>query len=82
MISTVQFIKILKMDGLNSHVGIQGFFCIVHSSTNFHIAPQWYFTSPELEDYMKIVVCCRWDTADIGTKIEAFAIAGCDVVSK
>jgi hypothetical protein len=70
------------MDGLNCRVSIQGFFCIICSSTNFHMAPQWYFTMPELEEYMKVVVHHRWDTAEVGTKIEAFAITGCDVVSE
>jgi hypothetical protein len=44
--------------------------------------PQWYFTSPELRDYMSIAVRNRWDIGDVGAKIEAFAIAGCDVSSK
>jgi hypothetical protein len=44
--------------------------------------PYWYFSSPGLEDYMKIAVRRRWDTSEVGTKLEAFAIAGCDVVSE
>lgn len=31
---------------------------------------------------MKVIVRRRWDTAEIGAKIEAFAVAGCDVVSQ
>ena len=34
-----------------------------------------------LEKYMKIVTK-KWNTHDVGTKVEAFAIAGCDPVSK
>jgi hypothetical protein len=31
---------------------------------------------------MKIVVHMKWDTTEIGTKLEAFAVAGCDIVSE
>ena len=34
-----------------------------------------------LEGYMKIVMK-KWTTHDVGTKVEAFAIAGCDALSK
>ena len=44
--------------------------------------PYWYFTTPAIEEYMKIAVRKRWDTSEVGTKLEAFAIAGCDVVSE
>ena len=70
------------MVGLGHRVGIEGFFCIVRNNADFNTKPQWYFTSPELESYMQIACRKRWDTAEIGMKIEAFAIAGCDVLSK
>jgi hypothetical protein len=63
-------------------VGIEGFFCIVRSSANFHIEPQWYFTSPELRDYMSFAARGHWDMGAVGAKIEAFAIAGCDIASE
>jgi hypothetical protein len=44
--------------------------------------PYWYFTSPALEEYMKIAVRKRWDTSEVGTRLEAFAIAGCDPISE
>lgn len=44
--------------------------------------PQWFFTSSALEEYMKIAVRKKWDTSEVGTKLEAFAIAGCDTVSE
>jgi hypothetical protein len=71
----------MQMTGLKQRVGIEGFFCMVRTATNFHMAPQWYFTSAALHDYMKIAVRRRWDTAEIGTKLEAFSIAGCDIIS-
>ncbi|KAJ7802674.1 hypothetical protein B0H14DRAFT_3488258 [Mycena olivaceomarginata] len=67
--------------GLNSRVGAEGFFCIVRNNTDFHIKPQWYFTSPELEDYMRIAARKTWNTEEVGSKLEAFAIAGCDVMN-
>ena len=68
--------------GLMYRVGVEGFICIVRNSADYHMKPYWYFTSPALEDYMKIAVRKRWDTSEVGTKLEAFAIAGCDVVSE
>jgi hypothetical protein len=58
------------------------FFCIVCTSLDFHMQPQFYYTSEELEDYMKIAICKRWDTIEVGTNIEAFAVAGSNVLSK
>ena len=69
------------MVGLNDRVGIEGFFCIVRTSPDFHMRPQFYFTSPELEEYMRIAVRRKWDTIEIGTKVEAFAVAGSNVLS-
>lgn len=66
---------------LSLRVGVEGFFCIVRSSTSFYIQPQWYFTSKELENYMKIACRKGWETNTVGTKVEAFAVAGCDVMS-
>ena len=47
----------------------------------YHIRPQWYFTSEALENYMKLATK-KWTTHDVGTKVEAFTIAGCDALSK
>jgi hypothetical protein len=58
-----------------------GFFCFVRDSTDFHIEPQWYFTSPELERYLPLAVGRKWEQAKVGPRLEAFAIAGCDTMS-
>ncbi|KAJ6611833.1 hypothetical protein B0H10DRAFT_1808651 [Mycena sp. CBHHK59/15] len=71
----------MLMVALGNHVGIEGFFCLVRNNTQFHMAPKWYFTSPELENYMPITTRQKWDTGQVGMKIEAFAVAGCDPVS-
>lgn len=46
--------------------------------------PTWFFTSEALMNYMPTAVPIHkpWDLAFVGAKIEAFAIAGCDVVSR
>jgi hypothetical protein len=44
--------------------------------------PYWYFTSPALEEYMKIAVRKRWDTSEVSKRLEAFTIAGCDPISE
>ncbi|KAJ7732774.1 hypothetical protein DFH07DRAFT_696399, partial [Mycena maculata] len=76
----VRNIKLL-MVGLGTRVGVEGFFCIVRNSTDFHIQPQWFFTSRELEQYMPIATRRKWSTVEVGTKVEAFCVAGCDVVN-
>jgi hypothetical protein len=45
------------------------------------MGPQWYFSCEELASYMKLAVRKAWDTREIGMKVEAFAIAGCDALS-
>ncbi|KAJ6603151.1 hypothetical protein B0H10DRAFT_1957892 [Mycena sp. CBHHK59/15] len=71
----------MLMAALGNRVGIEGFFCIVRNTAEFHMAPEWYFTSPELEAYMPIATRQKWDTGQVGMKIEAFAVAGCDPVN-
>ncbi|KAJ7041290.1 hypothetical protein C8F04DRAFT_947546 [Mycena alexandri] len=71
----------MLMYGLSYRVGVEGFFCVVRNSTDFHMNPQWYFTSQALERYMPLAVRKKWNTGDVGTRIEAFAVAGCDTLS-
>ncbi|KAJ6456757.1 hypothetical protein C8R45DRAFT_844700, partial [Mycena sanguinolenta] len=68
----------MLMYGLASRVGIEGFFCIVRNRADFYMAPEWFFTSNELENYMPIATRRKWVTGEVGTRIEAFAVAGCD----
>ena len=80
--SNVHLSDYVQMSGLNLRVGIEGFFCIVRSSPDFHMRPYMYFTSSALEDYMQIAIRKRWDTMEVGAKIEAFAVAGSNVLSE
>ncbi|KAJ6603909.1 hypothetical protein B0H10DRAFT_1957573 [Mycena sp. CBHHK59/15] len=80
--NTVRNMQLL-LHGLNQRVvGIEAFFCVVRNSSAFHIEPHWYFTSKELEEYMEIATRKRWNTAEVGAGLEAFAIAGCDVARR
>ncbi|KAJ6535302.1 hypothetical protein B0H10DRAFT_2246619 [Mycena sp. CBHHK59/15] len=63
--NTVRNIQML-MHGLSYCVGVEGFFCIVRNNPDFHMIPQWYFTS--------------W-SATCHLQLEAFAITGCDTMN-
>lgn len=71
-----------KLCSLKSHVGVEGFFCIVRNTTEFNMPPIWFFTSNELCNYMDIAVRKKWDLVEVGGRLEAFAIAGCDLAGK
>ncbi|KAJ6491154.1 hypothetical protein C8R45DRAFT_1096671 [Mycena sanguinolenta] len=75
--NVVRNMKML-MYGLASRVGIEGFFSIVHNRADFYMAPEWFFTSNELENYMPIATRRKWVTGEVGMRIEAFAVVGCD----
>ena len=77
-----QYLRILtQLNGLRTRVGVEGFFCIVRNNTEFHVSPTWYFTSKELAEYMPVAVGKKWSLSTVASKLEAFAIAGCDVIS-
>ncbi|KAF8200637.1 hypothetical protein K438DRAFT_1582710, partial [Mycena galopus ATCC 62051] len=78
--NTVRNMKML-MFRIGQRVSIEGFFCIVRNNVEFKMGPEWFFTSKDLEQYMEIVMHKRWITGEVGMKLEAFAIAGCDPVS-
>ncbi|KAJ6511742.1 hypothetical protein DFH09DRAFT_1333628 [Mycena vulgaris] len=61
VLNTVHNIQRMLND-LSYRVGVKAFFCIMQSSADFFMAPQWYFTSKELERYMPITVGRKWDT--------------------
>ncbi|KAJ7473509.1 hypothetical protein FB451DRAFT_1558700 [Mycena latifolia] len=71
----------MLLSSLSRRVGIEGFFVIVKSTTDFNMEPHWYFTSLELERYMPIAVRKRWNSSEVGGKLEAFAVAGCDPIN-
>ncbi|KAJ6612564.1 hypothetical protein B0H10DRAFT_1952250 [Mycena sp. CBHHK59/15] len=78
----VERFKDTKLEALKSYrVGVEGFFCLVRNTPDFFMATQWYFTSRELERYMPLAVRRKWDTGEVGTRLEAFAVAGCNIMN-
>ncbi|KAJ7853295.1 hypothetical protein B0H14DRAFT_3450278 [Mycena olivaceomarginata] len=63
---------------LKQRVGVEGLFCIVRNNVEFQIEPEWYFTCDAIEQYMEVATRKKWVTGEVGMKLEAFAIAGCD----
>ena len=65
-------------------VGIEAFFCVVRNMPEYVMEPVWFFTSEALLGYMPTAVPIHkpFNIAYVGSKIEAFAVAGCNVVSK
>ncbi|KAJ6455347.1 hypothetical protein C8R45DRAFT_1187918, partial [Mycena sanguinolenta] len=78
--NTVRNIEAL-FRGLSHRVGVEGLFCIVRNNTEFYMGPQWYFTSDAIRQYMPLAVRRKWDTGEVGTRLEVFAVAGCDAMS-
>ncbi|TRM55112.1 hypothetical protein BD626DRAFT_420507 [Schizophyllum amplum] len=65
------------LEGLEDRVGVEAMVVIVRNNSNYYAQPFTFWTNPELEKYMAIA-SPKWDTARVVTKMEAFAIAGCD----
>lgn len=43
--------------------------------------PQWSFSSREFEQFMPLAVRKKWETSEVGARLEAFAVSGCSVVN-
>ncbi|KAJ7867125.1 hypothetical protein B0H13DRAFT_2352073 [Mycena leptocephala] len=71
----------LQLSGLALRVSVEGFFVVARNNTDFNCDLYWYFTSVELRQYMPLAVRKRWDTADVGVRLEAFVVAGCDTMN-
>ncbi|GBE84240.1 hypothetical protein SCP_0602180 [Sparassis crispa] len=69
------------LHGLKCRVGVEGFFCLVCNTTDFHMPLRWYFSSQELNKYLRGAIKKGWDPANIGALAEAFAVASCDFMS-
>ena len=69
-----------QIESLRMRVGIEAFFCVFRSMTEFYCTPHSYFTHPELEDYLGLIASKRsWSMSKTAAMMEAFAITGCDV---
>lgn len=72
---------ILQFEGIKARAGIEGFYCVVRNTSDFNMAPQWFFTAPELDRYLRGAVHKGWDPEKIGALAEAFSVAGCNFMS-
>ncbi|KAJ7786856.1 hypothetical protein B0H14DRAFT_2630018 [Mycena olivaceomarginata] len=68
----------MLLSALAHCVGVEGFLCVVKNNIAFQMEPEWYFTCKELEEYMEIATRKKWVTGEVGMKLEAFGIMGCD----
>ncbi|KAH9918798.1 uncharacterized protein B0H18DRAFT_1122874 [Fomitopsis serialis] len=74
--ATVNLI-ICLFKGLKARVGVEGFFCLVRSSTKYNVSPHLWFSSAQLGKYLRLNIK-GFDLEKIGLLAEAFVVAGCD----
>ncbi|KAI0713364.1 hypothetical protein C8Q76DRAFT_796337 [Earliella scabrosa] len=63
---------------LRNRTGVEGFFCLVRNTNEYHAKPVWYFTDERLERYLRGAIRRGWDCEHIAAMAEAFSVAGCD----
>ena len=75
---------LIQLKALNMRVSIEAFFCVVRNTPDYVMDSIWFFSSEALMNYFPTAVPIHkpFDIAYVGSKIEAFAVAGCNVVSK
>ncbi|KAI1783558.1 hypothetical protein LXA43DRAFT_1102405 [Ganoderma leucocontextum] len=63
---------------LKCRCGVEAFVGLVRNNTEYDLRPQWFFTSPPINRYLTGAIK-KWDVEVIGSQMEAFAIAGCEI---
>ncbi|KAK1227506.1 hypothetical protein PQX77_009482 [Marasmius sp. AFHP31] len=63
--------------GLKTRVGVEAVVLAVKNRPEKIMAPKWIFTDDRIRHYLPTIVR-GWNTATIGKKVEALAVAGCD----
>nr|VWO95711.1 HTH lysR-type domain-containing protein [Ganoderma boninense] len=63
---------------LKCRCGIEAFIGLVRNNTEYDLRPQWFFTSTPINRYLTGAIK-KWDVEVIGSQMEAFAIAGCEL---
>ncbi|OBZ76607.1 hypothetical protein A0H81_03870 [Grifola frondosa] len=53
------------LDGLKHRAGIQGFYCLFRSTPDFNMAPRWFFTTDDIDMYLRTTIKKGWDTDNI-----------------
>ncbi|KAK1225162.1 hypothetical protein PQX77_011906 [Marasmius sp. AFHP31] len=66
--------------GLKTRVGVDAVALVVKNRTEDFMTPQWIVTDARIMEYLRVIVW-GWDPVHIGQRIEAFAVAGCDITA-
>ena len=70
----------VQLIALKCRCGVEAFIGLVRNNTEYDLRPQWFFTSPPINRYLTGAIK-KWDVEVIGSQMEAFAIAGCELFS-
>ncbi|KAK1230432.1 hypothetical protein PQX77_006479 [Marasmius sp. AFHP31] len=65
-------------ESLRRRLGIDGFFLLVRNRVDGILDPYWYFSRPEIAEYMPLAVKPKWSLEEVGAKVESFCLVGCD----
>ncbi|KAL0058670.1 hypothetical protein AAF712_014640 [Marasmius tenuissimus] len=65
------------LKGLKMRVGVEAMVLVVKNRPEKIMKPQWIFTDDRIRRYLPTIMR-GWDTARVGKKVEALAVAGCD----
>ncbi|PIL29412.1 hypothetical protein GSI_09464 [Ganoderma sinense ZZ0214-1] len=63
---------------LKCRCGIEAFVGVVRNNTEYDLRPQWFFTSSTINRYLTGAIK-KWDVEVIGSQMEVFSIAGCEI---
>ncbi|KAL0065632.1 hypothetical protein AAF712_007410 [Marasmius tenuissimus] len=66
------------LQALKTQVGIDVLVLVVKNRSEDFMSPKWIVTDQRIMDYMRVLLR-HWDPVYIGTQVEAFAVARCDI---
>ncbi|KAJ8092021.1 hypothetical protein AAF712_009492 [Marasmius tenuissimus] len=66
------------LQGMKTRVGTEAVVLVVKNRPEDFMLPKWIVTDKRLMEYLQILVR-GWNPVFIGQKVEAFAVAGCDI---
>ncbi|OBZ70749.1 hypothetical protein A0H81_09521 [Grifola frondosa] len=68
--------------GLKHRTGVEFFYCLVRNMEEFKMAPCWYFSLKELDEFLQGAIQKGWDPEKISVMAEAFAVTGCNFMNQ
>ncbi|KAI0368480.1 hypothetical protein BV20DRAFT_1054060 [Pilatotrama ljubarskyi] len=63
--------------GLKNRISVKVMILMMQNNTEYHSKPCWFFTNAHMDRFMRVLFR-GWDCELITTKMEVFAVAGCD----